>query len=334
MEDSLARSVPTNLPKKQRRRVFFLMVPQVHVLDLAGPMQVFYEANGFGAVYEIHSCAEKPTLRTAQGLTLAGLEPLPEIRRGDIVLVPGLDSTLLPVLKAPARWLRSVEPAGGTIGSICTGAFVLGHAGLLNGRQCTTHWKVTPLLQTLFPRARVVRDRLFVRDRSLITSAGVAAGIDMALSMVEGEHGPLLVSKVAREMVVYLRRRGESPQQSVFLDDRTHVHTGIHKVQDWLLSHMEQKPTIDRLAEVAGMSPRNLTRVFKQATGITLKVYATRIRLEMAANLLRNPEYTMERVAAECGFGDSRQLRRLWRQRFGASPSSWRGRNNKRRAIA
>ena len=331
----MAPSVTTKRPqRRERRRVFFLLVPQVHVLDLAGPMQVFYEANGFGAAYETHTCAETPTLKTAQGLTLAGLEPLPEIRKGDIVLVPGLDSTLLRGLKVPGRWLRSVEPAGGSLGSICSGAFLLGHAGLLDGRQCTTHWKVTPLLQTLFPRARVVSDRLYVRDGSLITSAGVAAGIDMALSMVEQEHGPLLVSKVAREMVVYLRRRGESPQQSVFLDDRTHVHAGIHKVQDWLLSHMEQKPTIEQLAEIAGMSPRNLTRVFKQTTGITLKAYTTRIKLEVAANLLRNPEYTMDRVAAECGFADARQLRRLWMRRFGANPSSWRIRNNKRRAIA
>jgi len=331
----MARSVTTKRPmRREHRRVFFLLVPQVHVLDLAGPMQVFYEANGFGAAYEIHTCSETPTLKTAQGLTLAGLEPLPEIRKGDIVLVPGLDSTLLRGLKVPARWLRSVEPAGGSLGSICSGAFLLGHAGLLDRRQCTTHWKVTPLLQTLFPRAHVVSDRLYVRDGSLITSAGVAAGIDMALSMVEQEHGPLLVSRVAREMVVYLRRRGESPQQSVFLDDRTHVHAGIHKAQDWLLSHMEQKPTIEQLAEVAGMSPRNLTRVFKQATGITLKAYTTHIKLEVAANLLRNPEYTMDRVAAECGFADSRQLRRLWMRRFGANPSSWRIRNNKRRAIA
>lgn len=317
-----------------KRRVFFLLVPHVHVLDLAGPMQVFYEANGFGAAYEIHSCAETPTLQTAQGLTLAGLEPLPEIRRGDIVLVPGPDSTLLRGLKVPVRWLQSVEPGGGTLGSICSGAFALGHAGLLNGRQCTTHWKLTPLLQQLFPRARVVSDRLYVRDGSLVTSAGVAAGIDMALWMVEEEHGPLLVSKVAREMVVYLRRRGESSQQSVFLDDRTHVHDQIHKVQDWLLSHMEQKPTIEQLAEVAGMSPRNLTRTFKHSTGITLKAYTTRLKLEVAANLLRNPGSTVDRVASECGFADARQLRRLWRKSFGTNPSSWRGRNNKRRAIA
>lgn len=316
------------------RRVFFLIVPEVHVLDLAGPMQVFFEANGFGADYEIHSCAVEPTIRTAQGLTLSALEPLPEIKPGDLVLVPGLESSTLDDLShVPSRWLRGVEPAGGTVGSICSGAFVLGRAGLLDGRQCTTHWKVADLLQALHPRARVIRDRLYVRDGALITSAGVTSGIDMALSMVEEEHGPVLVSRVAREMVVYLRRTGESAQESIFLDYRTHIHPGVHRVQDWLMTHVNEKPTIAKLADVAGMSPRNLTRVFRQSTGITLKDYATRIKLEVATRLLRNPEYTLERVAAECGFQDARQLRRLWNRRFGTNPSVWRSRDD-RRAIA
>jgi transcriptional regulator GlxA family with amidase domain len=319
---------------RRRRRVFFLIVPQVHVLDLSGPMQVFFEANGFGGDYEIRSCAVEATIRSAQGLTFSALEPLPEIEPGDTVLVPGLASSTLDNLShVPAAWLRGVEAAGGSLGSICSGAFVLGRAGLLDGRQCTTHWKVADLLQTLHPRARVIRDRLYVRDGSLITSAGITSGIDMALSMVEENHGPVLVSKVAREMVVYLRRSGESSQESVFLDHRTHIHPGIHKVQDWLLGHVSGKPTIESLANVAGMSPRNLTRVFRQATGITLKDYSTRIKLEVAASLLRNPGFTLDQIAAECGFRDARQLRRLWIRRYGVNPSSWRSRDE-RRAIA
>jgi transcriptional regulator GlxA family with amidase domain len=207
---------------------------------------------------------------------------------------------------------------------------------LLDGRQCTTHWKVADLLQTRHPAARVIRDRLFVRDGRLITSAGITSGIDMALSMVEEDHGPALVARVAREMVVYMRRSGESTQASVFVDYRTHLNPGVHKVQDWLLQRVEQNPTLDEMSRVAGMSPRNLSRVFRQATGVTLKTFSTRIKLEVAARLLRNPEYTLERVAAECGFNDSRQLRRLWSRRFGESPSAWRNRldSDERRAIA
>jgi len=307
------------------RRVIFLLVPHVHLLDLSGPAQVFYEANGFGGDYDVRFCSTATSVRTAQGLTLAGLEPLPEIGPGDLVLVPGMDSATIPRLtRVPKTWLRGIESAGGSVGAICSGAFALGAAGLLDDRHCTTHWKVAGLLQKLHPRARVHENRLFVRDGRLITSAGVTAGIDMALSLVEEHYGPGVVSRVAKEMVVYLRRQGESGQESVFLAYRTHLHSGIHKTQDWILSHVEEMPTLDTLAGVAGMSPRNLTRVFKLATGITLKEYATRLKLEVAVNLLRNPDYTVERVAAECGFQDSRQLRRLWTRNFGTTPSSWR----------
>ena len=316
------------------RRIFFLLVPGAHIQDLAGPVQVFYEANGFGAEYELRYCAAGPDLRTAQGLKLADLESLPEVDTADTVLVPGLDSTLLDrPAGVPVDWLRAAARAGASFGSICSGAFVLGRAGILDSRACTTHWKVADLLQTRHPRARVVRNRLFVRDGSLITSAGVTSGIDMALSMVEEDHGPAMVARVAREMVVYLRRSGESPQESVFLDFRTHIHPGIHRAQDWLVQHVAERPTLGELSRIAGMSPRNLTRVFRRATGITLKDYATRLKIEVASSLLRNPGWTLDRVAAECGFRDSRQLRRLWRERFGENPSSWRGRDT-RRAIA
>lgn len=316
------------------RRLFFLLVPGVHALDLAGPLQTFYEANGFGADYRIRYCAATPSVRSAQRLELCGLEALPEIAAGDIVLVPGLDSSTLDDLgHVPVDWLRAAARAGATLGSICSGAFVLGHAGLLDGRPCTTHWKVAERLQQRHPAARVLLDRLYVRDGHLITSAGVTSGIDMALSMVEHDHGPWVTAQVAREMVVYLRRDGHGSQSSVFLDYRTHLHPGVHRVQDWLLQRVERNPTLPELARVAGMSERNLTRVFRQATGITLKEFATRIKLEVAQRLLRNPAYTLERVAVECGFRDPRQLRRLWTRSFGESPAAWRERNE-RRAIA
>ncbi len=313
------------------RRLYFLIVPSTHLLDLAGPAQVFWEASGLGGAYEIHYCACRETVRSAQGLQLASLEPLPAIGSEDTILVPGLDSgTLDDMTHVPVRWLREAAAAGATLGSICSGAFVLAHAGILDGRRCATHWKVADRLEKRYPAARVVRNRLFVRDGSVITSAGVASGIDMALSMVEEDHGPITAARVAREMVVYLRRSGESEQASVFLDFRTHLHPGIHRVQDWLASHLEASPTIERLAAEARMSPRNLTRLFRLATGITIKDYVTRLRLEVATGLLRSPDYTLERVAAECGFKDSRQLRRIWSKRFGVNPSSWRARDERR----
>ena len=308
-------------------RLYFLMLPQVHLLDLAGPAQVFYEANGFGADYDIRFCAVDSKVRTAQGLRLADLEPLPEVGPDDMVIVPGLDSETLDDLDhLPAAWLREAYSVGARICSVCSGAFALARAGLLHGRRCTTHWKVADRLQLDYPDIKVVRNRLFVRHGRIVTSAGVASGIDMALSILEEEHGPLIVAKVARELVVYLRRNGGSEQQSVYLDYRTHVHPGVHRVQDWLVAHPEQRPTLEELAKIAGMSPRNLTRTFRQATGVTLKAFANKLKLEIDGNLIHPPDLTLEGVASHCGFQDPRQLRRLWKQSYGVSPSAWRAR--------
>jgi transcriptional regulator GlxA family with amidase domain len=218
--------------------------------------------------------------------------------------------------------LRQALDRGARIASICSGAFALAHAGLLDGRACTTHWKVADRLERSYPALRVLKNRLFVRDGNVITSAGVASGIDMALSILEEDHGPLVVANVAREMVVYLRRDGDRQQTSVYLDYRTHLHPGVHRVQDFLIANPDQKASIDELAALAGMSPRNLTRAFRKATGLTLKTFANKVKVEIARNLLQSPDLTIDAIASNCGFQDSRQLRRLWRQSFGVNLSA------------
>jgi len=305
-------------------RVFFLILPHVHALDLAGPVQVFYEANGFGADYRLKFCATEPRVRMAQGLTLADLEPLSHAGKGETVIIPGIDSSTLDHLEhVPSSWLRDAHQAGARIASICSGAFVLAHAGLLDGRECTTHFKVTERLERHYPEARVLRNRLFVKDGSVITSAGVASGIDMALSLVEDDLGPRTAAQVAREIVVYLRREGSSEQGSVYLKYRTHMNAGVHRVQDYLIGHPERSPSIDDLARIAFMSRRNLTRAFRRATGVTLKQFANELKLEVAANLLHDPDMSIESVASRCGFRNARQLRRLCRGTLGISPSVW-----------
>jgi transcriptional regulator GlxA family with amidase domain len=199
---------------------------------------------------------------------------------------------------------------------------MLGDAGLLDGRQCTTHWSRVDDLQHRFPRARVLTNRLFVEDGPIITSAGIVSGIDMALGLVEREHGPLVAVAAAREMVIYIRRDGSQRQHSVYLDYRTHLHPGVHRVQDWLIAHPEEGASLDKLARVAGLSPRHLTRVFRQATGVSIQEYRTRLRLERARSLLRDPGLTLEAIAVRCGFESSRQLRRIWKEAFGTPPST------------
>lgn len=238
-------------------------------------------------------------------------------------MVPGFRmASLGQVEPGVLAWLREAHAVGAHVASICTGAFVLGRAGLLAGRQCTTHWTRVDDLRTGFPAARVLTNRLFVDDGPVTTSAGIASGIDMALSMVERRHGPLVAAAVAREMVVYLRRDGSHHQQSIYLDYRTHLHPGVHRVQDWLIAHPGEHATLEGLAQLAAMSPRNLTRAFRQATGISVQDFRTRLRLELARDLLHDPGMTIEAVAARCGFESARQLRRLWKEAFGTAPSA------------
>ncbi len=307
------------------RRVLVLLLPDVHLQDMAGPVQVVYEASQLGGAYQLSYCAARPQVRSAQGLLLSDLQPLPLPRRGDLVLVPGISSDKLDRLEhVPAAWLRQAHEAGARIASVCSGAFALGRAGLLDGRRCTTHWKVTERLRAEYPRARVIENRLFVEDGGVITSAGVASGIDMALALVEEDHGPIVVSRVAREMVVYLRRNGDQEQRSVYLDHRTHLHPGVHRVQDWLVAHPEKKPELAQLARIAALSPRHLARVFRGATGITPKQFAAKVKVQVAGDLLGDPQRTVEAIAESCGFEDARQLRRIWKQSYGVSIARFR----------
>ena len=300
----------------EKQRTLVLIIPEVHLQDMAGPVQVLSEAGR----YQLRYCSTQPRVRSAQGLTLSQLSPLPEPRGGDLVLVPGFFSGALDRgVPIPIRWLRRAHESGARIVSVCTGAFALARAGLLDGRRCTTHWKLTERLQREHPKAHVLENRLFVDEGAVVTSAGVASGIDMALALVEAEHGPLLAAEVAREMVVYLRRGAEQEQGSIYLDHRTHLHPGVHRVQDFIVQNPQERASAAQLARIAAMSPRNLARVFRRATGVTPKQFSAKVKLQVARDLLDDPQRSVEGIAESCGFEDARQLRRLFRQHFGAS---------------
>ena len=320
----------TNRPP---RRTIFALFPGCEILDLAGPAQAFHEARALGLPYELSYCATSPHVPSAQGIGFGGLEPLPEVDAGDRIIVPGYPVGTTRVPPRLVAWLRRAHRAGAELCSVCTGAFALGDAGALDDRACTTHWKRVPELEARFPRAHVIADRLFVIDRGIVTSAGIAAGIDMALALIERDAGPLLAGEVAREMVVYIRRDGLHDQGSVYLDYQTHLSPGIHQVQKHLVGNPGSRETLGELARIAGMSERNLTRVFKRATGISIHDYRERLRVERARDLMRNPTLTLDAVAAACGFADGRQLRRVWSARFGSSPRAARARGVGQRAV-
>jgi transcriptional regulator GlxA family with amidase domain len=290
------------------------VLPEVEILDLAGPLQAFGDANATRVRYRTHLCSPQRRIVSHQGVVLADLDPLPgEVTSDTIVVVPGMPyRATLKIDRAVTRWLANASRAGADVASVCTGAFALGEAGLLDGKRCTTHWGRTNELASRFPRARVLEDRLYVTDGNVTTSAGIASGIDMELAFIEQADCPIVAAEVAREMVVYLRRDGAQEQSSVYLDFRTHIHPGVHRVQDWIVRNPADRATIEELAERAGMSPRSLTRMFRAATGISVHDFTTRVRVELARSLSNDPGLTMEAIARRCGFATARQLRRLF----------------------
>lgn len=304
------------------KRLFFLFFNGCEGLSFSGPQQVFHEANQFGADYEIHHCGLEPEVVTEQGLKITGLEPLPEVGVGDLIFFAGFTIEHAAPPEPMIRWLRTAAPRGPTLVSVCTGAFFLGYAGLLDHRICTTHWKRCDLLQKTFPRTTVLRERLFVEDGRIFTSGGGASSIDLALHLVERDYGAPKTARIARELVVFFRRDADSPQTSVYLDFRSHLNPAVHALQDKLSHQPEDDRSLDDWAREVGMSPRNLTRTFRRATGISFHEYRTKVRLERASGLLNNPHLTVDEIAAQCGFSDSRHLRRLWRQAYGTSPKA------------
>jgi transcriptional regulator GlxA family with amidase domain len=286
--------------------VVFLLAPDVHLLDLAGPAQVFAEAADFGYPYTLSYVADRDEVRSAQGLALRAATEWPALTAADIVIVPGWKGeSPLNVQKLAEHHAR-----GGMVASICSGADALGRAGLLDGRRCTTHHQLQDDLARRYPRARLVRDVLYTVDGRIVTSAGVASGIDLALHLVAAEHGPAAAARVAREMVVYARRNGDEPQASVMLRHRAHLSDVVHRVQDLIDSRFTDRLPLADLASATQVSERTLTRLFTASTGVTPLRYQQLLRVERAEHLIGHGS-TVEAAARAVGFEDARMLRRL-----------------------
>lgn len=300
------------------KKLAFIIPPNVEMLDLAGPVQVFTEAKfyGFEADIEFYSYHDEPV--STAGLGFGKLKNFNEaaLKEGDYVFVPGMDFNYVKSISFRAereffKWLKECAGRKITVCSICNGAFALGEAGLLKDTECTTHWRRVNELQLQFPQAKVVGDILFIKSNNVYTSAGISAGIDLALAILEDLKGPLFTHKVARGLVVYHRRNHNHTQQSIYLDYRNHVNPKIHEVQDYLIDHLSAENSVEDLASLVAMSPRNLSRVFKEKTGSTILEYLTLLRKEYASTMLNNPEFTIEYIASQCGFKTARQLHRI-----------------------
>jgi len=310
---------------KSSNRVIFFINSETHILDLAGALQVFYEAGYYGHPYEILYVSDKPTQVSSARLRLAGLEKYSRVKvlPGDIIIVPGFDLQQLQAAKNNTffTWLREADRLQATICSVCTGSFTLADAGLLDGKECTTHWKYTDRMQTAYPSLKVLTNRLFVRSGNIYTSAGLTTGIDMVLHLLEQKHGPEFVYRLARELVVYIRRDGEESQESIYLQYRSHINEDIHKIQDWIIRNLHTKITVEPLAALIFTSPRNLTRLFKITTGITIGQYLEKLRVEKAVSLLhRNNKIGV--ITRQCGLQSENQLRSIIKKHTGNLPSA------------
>ncbi|MEO5997782.1 MAG: DJ-1/PfpI family protein [Chitinophagaceae bacterium] len=300
------------------KKMAFIIPPSVELLDLAGPVQVFTEAKFYGFEVELEFYSYQEENISTSGLPFGKVTHFKEanLKEGDYLFMPGMDFNYVSSMRFRAertffRWLKECADKKVLICSICNGAFALGEAGLLRDTECTTHWRRIKELQAQFPTAKVITDILFKKSNNIYTSAGISAGIDLALAILEELKGALFTHKVARGLVVYHRRNQNHTQQSIYLDYRNHINPKIHEVQDYLIDHLSLENTVEDLASLVGMSPRNLSRVFKEKTGSTILEYHTLLRIEYAKTMLNNPEFTIEYIATKCGFKTSRQLQRI-----------------------
>lgn len=312
------------------RTVAILIYEGVQALDVAGPVDVFAEASrqlGPTEGYKIVLVAETvDPVRTSNGTRIVPDRCLRDARDSfSIVLVAGGECLYNGVRPTDEvlDWLISAAARADLYGAVCAGAFALGHANLLEHRTCTTHWGAAAALASAFPLAKVESDRIFVRDGRLVTSAGITAGIDMALALVAQDHGPQLALAVAKHLVVVTQRRGGQSQFSPFLAETPPEDSLVARIQSYVLDHLRQGLSVEDLAALTGMSVRSFSRHFTQESGVTPREFVERARVDAARNLLEAGDLPLKVIAYNCGFGDPDRMRTVFTRRFGLTPSEY-----------
>ena len=313
------------------RRIVIVAFPGVQTLDVVGPTEVFDAADrlrGRGE-YRVEVVATEPeALATGSGLQLVPHRTLAGVRGPiDTLLVAGgrgvaeaqEDELLI-------RWLRSAAPRARRVASVCTGSFLLARAGLLDGRRATTHWASCDELARRYPDVDVQRSPIFVADGDVYTSAGVTAGIDLALALVEDDLGAAVARDAARWLVLFLRRPGDQAQFTARPSWQPAEREPLRDLQSWIADNLSADLSVPALAERAFMSPRNFARAFRREVGMTPAAYVESVRLERARSELESGDTPVEAVAAMCGFGTVETMRRAFQRRFNVNPAAYRSR--------
>lgn len=312
--------------------VVLVVFDGVEALDVAGPASVFGKAAAWRpGSYRVRVASPRGgTVTTNAGLSLAAtcaLRDLTGLSAIDTLILAGGDE---PAVRAAivddgvADWLRGLAPRTRRVASVCSGAFALAAAGLLDGREATTHWRVCDQLQAMRPQVRVQRERIYVRDGPVWTSAGVTTGIELALALVEDDLGHDVAMEIARTLALPMLRGAEQPQLSPALELQTSASHRLRELVAWIGTHLDGDLSVDALAGRARMSPRHFARAFAAETGCTPARYVEQCRVAAAARLLRQTRWTQERIAARSGFGSVDALQRAFARRHGVTPQAWR----------
>ncbi|MGF6488077.1 GlxA family transcriptional regulator [Pseudomonas frederiksbergensis] len=318
------------------REVVFIAYPRMSLLDLSGAQTVFWAASKALAErglpgFQLHTASlEGGLVNTVEGLAV-DTQVLSELDVAalDTLVVPGAPDICqtLDEHVPLTDWLRRQAPSARRVVSVCSGAFLLAQAGLLDGCRAATHWAMCDTLRERFPTIEVDADAIFIQQDAVWTSAGVTAGIDLALALVEADCGREVALQVARELVVYLKRPGGQAQYSTLLQSQVQDSPLFDPLHLWLMDHLgDPKLNVERLAEQAKMSLRNFTRVYKQSTGRTPSKAIELFRLEAAKRFLENSPHNIDKVARLCGFGDEERLRACFQRHLSISPRDYRSR--------
>ncbi|VVQ37554.1 GlxA family transcriptional regulator [Pseudomonas fluorescens] len=312
------------------KTVAMVLFPDFLLLDMAGPLEVFSVANRYlkaEAHYQLITLGtERGPLRASNGVLVHADRAIDDAdtERYDLLLVPGGPGAYNQQFPALFAWLKGAVQRVDHYGSICTGAFVLGHAGLLDGYRVTTHWNYTERLIKGFPKAHVTTDQIYVEDRNLITSGGVTAGIDMALAVIARDHGKKLAQDVAKVLLVVMKRQGGQAQFSPLMAAVAPQETPITRAQSYVLEHLDEAFTVERMAAIANMSARHFARVFARDISMTPMEFLQSARIDCARNLLETSDLPLKTVAYKSGFGSVRHMRSLFAEKLGLTPAQYR----------
>ena len=316
--------------ERHTRRILVLVVPPVDELDLVGPLQVFNSVNRLAGrtIYaiEVVTSADRLTLEGEGGvLTFVARQHFAEVQGtcDSVLVVCGLTSRSVRDT-ALSGWLKKMAPEVRRLGAVCVGAFLLAEAGILDGRRATAHWKFGRELAARFPEVRVEHDPVWVRDGNIYTSAGISAGIDLALAWVEEDCGASLAHEAARELVLFLRRPGGQPQVSVSLASQASEMMSLRELQIWIAEHLDARLSVEDLADRMAMSVRNFERVFTREVGTTPSQYVLQTRVEAARRQLERTERGLKHVASAAGFGSVDVMRRAFVRLLGITPGRYR----------